>query len=154
MLSLRKIAGKTNIPSSPRDKSILKFWTTDRFPKKCLGGSKLTTSAKKNAKSNFDLAFFSEIRSLRNEWNTLTRVKLPAAVKYACGVWRNEFYFTSNRAEGGVRYFTISARKLFHIRRKPNISLEKRTGLWYNENRKAVLLWRIRSFVIYQPILR
>ena len=31
----------------------------------------------------------------------------------------NEFHFTSNE----VRYFTISARKLFHIRHKPNISL-------------------------------
>ena len=29
---------------------------------------------------------------------------------------------------------------LFHIRRKPNISLEKRTGLWYNEDRKVVSL--------------
>ena len=47
MLSLRKIAGKTDIPSSPRDKSILNFSTPDRFPKKCLGGSKLTASAKK-----------------------------------------------------------------------------------------------------------
>ena len=35
-----------------------------------------------------------------------------------------KFHFTSNRAAGGVRYFTISARKLFHIRRKPNISLK------------------------------
>ena len=40
MSSLRKTAGKTNIPSSPRDKSILNFSTPDRFPKKCLGGSK------------------------------------------------------------------------------------------------------------------
>ena len=36
-----------------------------------------------------------------------------------------KFHFTSTRAVGGGRYFTISARKLFHIRRKPNISLEK-----------------------------
>ena len=39
MSSLRKTAGKTNIPSSPRDKSILNFSTPDRFPKKCLAGS-------------------------------------------------------------------------------------------------------------------
>ena len=32
---------------------------------------------------------------------------------------KGEFHFTSNV----VRYFTISVRKLFHIRRKPNISL-------------------------------
>ena len=38
---------------------------------------------------------------------------------------------------------------LFHIRHKPNISLGKRTGLWYNQDRKAVLLWQIQNFVIY-----
>ena len=35
------------------------------------------------------------------------------------------------------QYFTISARKLFHIRRKANISLKKRTDLWYNEAKKG-----------------
>ena len=56
-------------------------------------------------------------------------VKCTSCVKYAsrvkCAAAREGdlFHFTSNRAEGGVRYFTISARKLFHIRRKPNISL-------------------------------
>ena len=55
---------------------------------------------------------------------------------------KGEFHFTSN----GVRYFTISARKLFHIRRQPNISLlspsglEKHRKLWYNKTRKAVIL--------------
>ena len=43
---------------------------------------------------------------------------------------------------------------LFHIRLGPNISLEKRTGLWYNQDRKAVLLWQIQNFVIYLQILR
>ena len=82
-------------------------------------------------------------------------VKCTSCVKYAsrvkCAAAREGdlFHFTSNRAEGGVRYFTISARKLFHIRRKPNISLflfpqhknrgqirtttlEIFTKLWYN----------------------
>ena len=35
-------------------------------------------------------------------------------------MWGGEFHFTSNK----VRYFTISVRKLFHIRRTPNISLK------------------------------
>ena len=35
----------------------------------------------------------------------------------------NEFHFTFCEA----KYFTISARKLFHIRRKPNISLNLST---------------------------
>ena len=35
-------------------------------------------------------------------------------------MWGGEFHFTSNK----VRYFTISVRKLFHIRRAPNISLK------------------------------
>jgi len=57
------------------------------------------------------------------------RVKYADACEIACGSEmrfareENEFHFTSNKAAGGVRYFTISARKLFHIRRKPNISL-------------------------------
>jgi len=40
-----------------------------------------------------------------------------------------KFHFTSNKAIGDVRYFTISARKLFHIRHKPNISLKNITSL-------------------------
>ena len=48
-------------------------------------------------------AFFSEIRSCGTSEMLLRSVKLPAAVKYAYGVWGNEFYFTST--EG--RYFTI-----------------------------------------------
>ena len=35
------------------------------------------------------------------------------------------------------QYFTISARELFHIRRKANISLEKHPILWYNNGRKV-----------------
>ena len=35
------------------------------------------------------------------------------------------------------QYFTIAARKLFHIRRKPNISLEMFMNLWYNEVKKG-----------------
>ena len=34
-----------------------------------------------------------------------------------------KFHFVSHGAEGDMIYFTIPARKLFHIRRKPNISL-------------------------------
>lgn len=35
------------------------------------------------------------------------------------------------------QYFTISVSKLFRIRRKPNISLEKLTVLWYNKTKKG-----------------
>ena len=49
-------------------------------------------------------------------------MKLPAAVKYAFGVRRNEFYFTSSAAADGARYFTMCDSTLFHIRRKANIS--------------------------------
>ena len=48
-----------------------------------------------------------------------------------------KFHFTSTKAVGGGRYFTISARKLFHIRRKPNISLERLMDLWYNRAKKV-----------------
>ena len=84
------------------------------------------------AKAN---GFFQWNSFLRNEWNTLARVKLPAAVKYAYGVWGNEFYFTL-RPTGAI--FHNSRSELFHIRRKANISLEKLTVLWYNNGRKAV----------------
>lgn len=33
-------------------------------------------------------------------------------------MWGGEFHFTSNGAAGGVRYFTIFTRKLFHIHRR------------------------------------
>ena len=69
--------------------------------------------AKKKAIRFSRMAFFSEIRSLRNEWNTLTRVKLPAAVKYACGVWRNEFYFT------------FGASRIFHLKNQIFYSINK-----------------------------
>ena len=50
------------------------------------------------------------------------------------------------RARGGFisfhiatteQYFTIFARKLFHIRRKSNISLERIMKLWYNNAKKG-----------------
>ena len=59
-------------------------------------------------------------------------------VKYSFAMWnsfavkyllrkceKGEFHFTSSKA----RYFTISARKLFHIRHKPNISLFPSTSV-------------------------
>ena len=49
MSSLRKIAGKTNIPSSPRDKSIHRPKTADRFRKNLRYGSILKGCAKKSA---------------------------------------------------------------------------------------------------------
>ena len=45
-----------------------------------------------------------------------------------------KFHFTSNE----VRYFTISARNLFHIRLRANISLEKLMVLCYTKPGKAV----------------
>ena len=69
------------------------------------------------------MAFFSEICP-SGKWNSF-------AVKYLlrkCEIFADanvgKFHFTSTKAVGGGRYFTISARKLFHIRRKPNISLK------------------------------
>ena len=49
MSSLRKIAGKTNIPSSPRDKSIHRPKTADRFRKNLRYGSILKGCVKKKA---------------------------------------------------------------------------------------------------------
>ena len=49
MSSLRKIAGKTNIPSSPRDKSIHRPKTADRFRKNLRYGSILKGYHKKKA---------------------------------------------------------------------------------------------------------
>ncbi len=40
----------------------------------------------------------------------------------------------------------MCASTLFHIRRAPNISLEKPLDLWNNNDRKAVLLWLNLSF--------
>jgi hypothetical protein len=62
-------------------------------------------------------------------------------VKYAsrvkCAAAREGIYFISH-CDQREQYFTISARKLFHIRRKANISLEQTSGLCYNDVRKAV----------------
>ena len=96
-------------------------------------------------------------------WKTKILLASLFSVKFACGEWnlaspseiaslwnicfanvKGEFHFTSN----GVRYFTISARKLFHIRRQPNISLifpsclEKYRKMCYNKIRKAVAVWK------------
>ena len=76
------------------------------------------TRKKPFAKAN---GFFQWNSFLRNEWNTLARVKLPAAVKYAYGVWKNEFYFTL-RPTGAIFHNLRS--KLFHRERKRTISLK------------------------------
>ena len=55
-------------------------------------------------------------------------------VKYACG--RVGIYFISH-CDQREQYFTIFSRKLFHIRRKSNISLERISGLCYNKNEEG-----------------
>ena len=54
------------------------------------------------------------------EWNMASPCEIASLWNICFANVRGEFYFTST--EG--RYFTISARKLFHIRREPNISLK------------------------------
>ena len=55
-------------------------------------------------------------------------------VKYACGRVGGFISFHIATTE---QYFTIFARKLFHIRRKSNISLERIMKLWYNNAKKG-----------------
>ena len=87
------------------------------------------------------MAFFSEICPC-GQVKISPKAKSGFAVKYLlrkCEIFAGanvgKFHFTSTKAVGDGRYFTISvrkffsARKLFHIRRKPNISLEKLTVL-------------------------
>ena len=45
-----------------------------------------------------------------------------------------KFHFTSTKAVCGGRYFTISARKLSHIRRKPNSEATITFDLVYNDD--------------------
>ena len=85
------------------------------------------------------MAFFSEIRlrQCENIWREcqilLRSVKYASHVKCASRVRRRILFHIATKEQ----YFTISARKLFHIRRKPNISLKKRMDLWYNEAKKG-----------------
>jgi hypothetical protein len=87
------------------------------------------------------------------------RVKYADACEIACGSEirlrrvKERILFHIDQSRRRREIFHNFRRKLFHIRRKPNISLEKPLILCYNKFRKAVLLWQIQSFGIYQPIL-
>ena len=61
-------------------------------------------------------------------------------VKYACGRVGDLFHFTSNKAVGGVRYFTIYEEIISHSA-SPNISLERIKFLWYNVVEKGGALY-------------
>ena len=69
-------------------------------------------------------------------------------VKYACG--RVGIYFISHCDNGAI--FHNSRRKLFHIRCKPNISLERITDLWYNKIKKGGVVMCSSTFHLYLSV--
>ena len=86
--------------------------------------------------------FFNEINPLRDLWNAL-RAWNTLRVWNACG--RGRIYFISH-CDKKVQYFTISARKLFHIRQrrifhwKPRRFKPKREKKIVSSWKKRVLL--------------
>ena len=89
-----------------------------------------------------ELVFFQRNKSLTGFVKCTSCVKYASRVK--CAAAREGIYFISYcdivAEQQGAQYFTIFARKLFHIRRKPNISLAISQILCYTNHRKAVVL--------------
>ena len=57
------------------------------------------------------------------EWNMASPCEIASLWNICSSNVRGEFYFTSNKAAGGVRYFKICVSILFHVLRQQNISL-------------------------------
>ena len=110
-------------------------------------------SSQKKAHLQRRCAFFNEIRLRRvkfgfAKWNTV----LKHVWNICFANVKGEFNFTSN----GVRYFIISARKLFHIRSQPNISLFSPNVLKNTENCaiiKPERRWRYEKIFLFNIVV-
>ena len=117
-------------------------------PKLGVVGSSPPAPAKKKAIRVSEWLF--SVKFVPAEW-----VKYADACEIACGSeirlrrMKERILFHIDQSRRRREIFHNFRRKLFHIRRKANISLEKHPILWYNNGRKAVLLWQIRNFVTY-----
>ena len=127
-----------------------------RSAKPLCPSSNLGGASRKKKEQVKDLLFLFSTKFAFGEWNLASPSEIASLWNICFANVKGEFHFTSN----GVRYFTISARKLFHIRRQPNISLlspsslEKHRKCAIMNPRKAVELWKkvflLRYFVFYR----
>ena len=116
MSSLRKIAGKTNIPSSPRDKSIHRPKTADRFRKNLRYGSILIRYHKKKAVCESKRLFL--VKFAFGEWNMASPCEIASLWNICFANVKMRILFHHEWSE----WFHLSGAKISHFA-KQNISL-------------------------------